>query len=689
MPSGLTPDAAVVAVAFDVSVDRDWGAEVTLGLAEALSASGRDVLVLDLDLDTPRLHQAAGVENREGVSDAMLYGISIRKIAQPIRKGEFLLVSAGTVVGDSRRVLESDEWIAMLGGVREAGAVALLHMPADAQGAASILERADAVVLVGPPSMQMDGVRVVARLGSAEAQVEVAASPGGSVEGVDIDALAPAVETELDDREPEYASAEAMEVADPTDISRPAPEEPEDSEAGSDTFSLDDLPDSEAGAGQAADESDTFSLSGVEGSQYDASGATDAPPVEDLAPAEEAPPAAETASMGGPPEPAVPTPPEEPEEAGIQRLEVEDSMIVDEGELDELADSAPMMEGLETGSGFSMGGPPEPVEASPAAPEEAPAHEATASAEEAGAPPPPPEPPAEEPVVEVPAQEADPAAPAEEASAADESVAAEEETASSQETPTVVTDAGAGELRVQDEPRLAGLEKLEKQQKQSARARVAALLVFALVVLGGFGWTLAFTGILQVPGITPQERLGSGVLPPVELPGPQPTTPELSHSLMMDTHRELETPRALIDVLTERVPGVLFFVAPVMEGDRQLFALYAAAYGAAEADALRETIGEVRDRLDSAEWRVLPTSYAFFIEEQGEAAVASETAAALMDLGVPTYVLQVDYPDGSAGYRVYAGAHVDENDAGPMVRLLRANGISDAQLTSRRGKLPE
>ncbi len=158
---------------------------------------------------------------------------------------------------------------------------------------------------------------------------------------------------------------------------------------------------------------------------------------------------------------------------------------------------------------------------------------------------------------------------------------------------------------------------------------------------------------------------------------------------MMDTHRELETPRALIDVLTERVPGVLFFVAPVMEGDRQLFALYAAAYGAAEADALRETIGEVRDRLDSAEWRVLPTSYAFFIEEQGEAAVASETAAALMDLGVPTYVLQVDYPDGSAGYRVYAGAHVDENDAGPMVRLLRANGISDAQLTSRRGKLPE
>jgi hypothetical protein len=732
LPAGIEPETAVIAVAVHPDVGRTWSAEATLGLAMALASVGRNVFVMDLDLDVPGLHVPRGMENKEGVADALLYGASLRRIAHAMRPGGFLLATAGTVVGDTRPVLEHEGWESILDGFREAGATAILHVPVGAAGADAILEHADAIVSLASPSSEIGDRVVAARLGpsTSDQQTKQVGEPL-AVSEPDL-SFATVEETS----QPEDASAEAMEVVDPTDISRFAPEDPEDSadSSGAETAEEEEVlevaaiadlapadvsdlaptdisdlapAEPEAAADDAGTEDDVFSLSGISGSQYDAaSGEGTTPPSMGEAPAgpqepdeppdpvepfgefveaatPEEPVGGEAASedpfgaftetpveaseTAAPEEPAAEPEPEpepelepeataeahEPEEAGIPRFEVEDSMLVDEGDMDAVADSSTMMEGIETGAGFGMGGPPGEAPA-PAVEEVTAESDAPIEAKDLAAP-------AEE--VEAPVREAAAAA--------------------------VPADTASGELRVHEAPRLSGLEKLERQQKRRDRTRKVALAIVTFVVLGGGGYGLAYSGLVQVPGITPPERLGSGVLPPVELPGPQPTTPELSHSLLMDTYRELETPVAVIDALSERLPDVVFFISPVMEGERQLFALYAAAFSAPEADALRDPISEVRDRLDPSGWRVVPTPYAFFLGEFGTVDEADGRVASLMDQGIPTYVLQVDYSDDSVGYRVYAGAHVDELQAGPMGLMLRSGGITDAPLTSRRGKLPE
>jgi hypothetical protein len=58
-------------------------------------------------------------------------------------------------------------------------------------------------------------------------------------------------------------------------------------------------------------------------------------------------------------------------------------------------------------------------------------------------------------------------------------------------------------------------------------------------------------------------------------------------------------------------------------------------------------------------------------------------------MGVPAYVLAVDYTDGSARFRVYAGAFANEAEASLMLRHLTDSGLSAAHLSDRKGRIPE
>src|SRR5690606_32598056 len=56
--------------------DPAWAADAAIALGTAWAASGRRVVLADLHLESPSLHERLGAENLEGVVDVFLYGAS-------------------------------------------------------------------------------------------------------------------------------------------------------------------------------------------------------------------------------------------------------------------------------------------------------------------------------------------------------------------------------------------------------------------------------------------------------------------------------------------------------------------------------------------------------------------------------------------------------------------------------------
>lgn len=210
-------------------------------------------------------------------------------------------------------------------------------------------------------------------------------------------------------------------------------------------------------------------------------------------------------------------------------------------------------------------------------------------------------------------------------------------------------------------------------------------------VLGGAGWVLAYLGVVEVPGITPEERYRTTVAAPVALPGPQPDTPVMGHVIFIDAWREAEMPQAWADALRERMPNLLGLVTPVLiDGEEQYALVVGPAYSAAEANRLRRPLAVAFELLnpDPDSWTVQERPYSFFLGEYEALADANERARALASMSIPSVALRVGYSDGKRAFRVYGGAFTDESEAGGMGRILRDNGLGDVPLTERRGRLP-
>ncbi len=239
-------------------------------------------------------------------------------------------------------------------------------------------------------------------------------------------------------------------------------------------------------------------------------------------------------------------------------------------------------------------------------------------------------------------------------------------------------------------PKMSGLEELERRQRRGARVRQLLVGMATALIVGGGGITAAYFGFINIPGVTPPERVRSAVPPPIELPGPTPETPVISHVLTVDAWRSMETASSAVDALRGRLPELLFFVTVIEVAGADQYALLAGpAFSAVEADALKEPLAEVLDRLNPAMWTVQEARYSFFFGEYAEAADAARRVQSLAVLSIPAHVLEVSYADGTTGLRVYGGAFVDEFQAVAMGRLLRANDLGDVRLTLRRGRLPQ
>ncbi len=164
--------------------DGPWAAGVSAQIAEAAAARGARTLLIDLGLEGSSLPAELDITPGEGISDVFEFGASARRVSTGVREGSFLFVPAGTVVGDSSKILEHPRWGAVLAGYRSSGTLVLLHVPLSLEGAAGLLERADAVVVLAGAAAASEALlesstEVHAVIGPPEAAEGIAA---GAVE---------------------------------------------------------------------------------------------------------------------------------------------------------------------------------------------------------------------------------------------------------------------------------------------------------------------------------------------------------------------------------------------------------------------------------------------------------------------------------------------------------------------------
>ncbi|MEX2526400.1 MAG: hypothetical protein WEA09_02075 [Gemmatimonadota bacterium] len=123
---GLT---TVMVMATAAARDQGWAARATLHLVREWTRAGSRIFLMDLNLDAPDLHGFAGHENREGVSDVVLYGASVPRVSRPVDGGSFYLATAGTAVADASEVLSHSRWNEVIQGFREAGVTLVVYCP--------------------------------------------------------------------------------------------------------------------------------------------------------------------------------------------------------------------------------------------------------------------------------------------------------------------------------------------------------------------------------------------------------------------------------------------------------------------------------------------------------------------------------------------------------------------------------
>lgn len=152
MPPETDEDGRVVAlVATETAVQQGWGASAAVDLARSWSANGHRVILVDASLEAPSLHGAVGLPNREGVSDAALFGASVGRVSRAVDDGRFYLITAGTPVARTEAVMEGGRWGRVMEGMTEAGVLVLLYLTATDGGAAAFLPSASDVVLLAGP----------------------------------------------------------------------------------------------------------------------------------------------------------------------------------------------------------------------------------------------------------------------------------------------------------------------------------------------------------------------------------------------------------------------------------------------------------------------------------------------------------------------------------------------------------
>jgi len=646
--SGVVPDelspsilsdagrGRIVALAVTPFARADgWADRAVVAVAKAWAREELRIFLMDLGLDSPSLHKTMGLLNREGVSDAFLYGASVQRIAQPALDDAIFFAPAGTVTADPEQVLAHPRWDDLAGGFSEADATLLLFLPTDIAGAEQILSRATDILFIAGEEESADehlgqaSVKVACRFGPEGSPIPESGEILSDPDSVDLEADAPAegvlsatgdAPTVEETGEPDVvfdldqglslAEGFASGVPDAEEVLKAAEEGAEETSIGAETVH-------DISEGAPADGDFLF-----EDADSLASDSIDRDLVEegfDSGMGIETQLGMDEGDLGLGPPTGQSVPDFRAEFVEMPSLDDEEQVPEDSGQL-----PGDIIRGPEFGSDDYPGSIPD---------------DRAKESHEAGG---------------------DPPSPGEDQPSA---------------TPT----------------RQRPMSKRRPPPKKTfTPLRVVGVLALLALLISAGG--TAF-GILNVPGFMWLQDMVYEVPPPeLTLDGPQANEAVLRFSLELEVYEadDLEVALEMRNTLRERLPALIFSLSPVESDGLVTYVLHAGpAVDVVDADNLRGPLGEVLTREDPESWPIRTTPRGFYLGERGTLAEAQDYLAVVEADGALGYIVHVTYADGSEAYEVLSGAFQQAGDARWWQLALRASGFRDLPLIERRGRSPE
>jgi capsular exopolysaccharide synthesis family protein len=123
---------------------------VVANLAAAMAEAGRQVMVVDGDLQRPQQHEIFGLVTEPGLSDFLLDPTQLDRVVQPTKMERIRAIAVGSVLAGSSELVNAQATAEVMGQIAQAADVVLWDSPPllAAADAALLAPIADGVILV-------------------------------------------------------------------------------------------------------------------------------------------------------------------------------------------------------------------------------------------------------------------------------------------------------------------------------------------------------------------------------------------------------------------------------------------------------------------------------------------------------------------------------------------------------------
>lgn len=145
--SGAEGGSVIALVASERAHSEGWAPGAAHRLAARWAAEGHRIILADGGLDSPTLHLAADLPNREGLVDAALYGASVGRISRDM--DGYFLITAGTPVANPMSVVRDARWHRLTSGMADAGVTFLIYLRDGEACTPAFLGSASDIVVLG------------------------------------------------------------------------------------------------------------------------------------------------------------------------------------------------------------------------------------------------------------------------------------------------------------------------------------------------------------------------------------------------------------------------------------------------------------------------------------------------------------------------------------------------------------
>ena len=173
--SGLVPEIAefgplsersggsgIILIAVPDIETPSWCARAAAALVTTWSARRARILLADVSLAEPVLHEVFGLPNSKGIADVMMDGAQLRAVGRRVGAPDFPFISAGTATGNVADVMRSDRWDVVFEALGEADVDLVMYAPANLPGLDALLRRSPTVLLLGgDPDVAAEAMRAL------------------------------------------------------------------------------------------------------------------------------------------------------------------------------------------------------------------------------------------------------------------------------------------------------------------------------------------------------------------------------------------------------------------------------------------------------------------------------------------------------------------------------------------------